>query len=82
MSQAEFLRSVHARRRLETEMDAKERGRLLAAWKMASDPDARQRVEQAYGLDYCHAVYPEVYKSGWGKFLDRLRGITPFPHAT
>lgn len=39
----------------------KERGRLMAAGNMIMNPEARRRVEEAYGKDYCLARYPEVY---------------------
>ena len=40
---------------------AEERGRRAAAIAMASDPEARIRVESAFGLAYAHSRYPEVY---------------------
>lgn len=58
---------------------ARERARLLAAQRIASDSEARARVEAVYGVDYCRRNYPEAYGSGWAKVLDRVRGRIPFP---
>jgi hypothetical protein len=41
---------------------AMERGRQMAARKVAEDPEARKRVEEAYGLEYCRRRYPEAYR--------------------
>ncbi len=51
---------------------AKERGRLLAARALAGNPEQRKRVEDVYGVDYCKRRYPEAYRSGFGKILDRV----------
>jgi hypothetical protein len=40
---------------------AMEKGRLFAARAIAADPEARKRVEDRYGVDYCIARYPEAY---------------------
>lgn len=56
--------------------DAAERGRLLTAHGMAVDPEGRKRVEDAIGVQACMQMYPEAYKSGWGRFLDKL--FNPF----
>jgi hypothetical protein len=42
---------------------AEERGRLIAAAKIAEDPEARKRVEDAYGVEYCRNRYPEAYQT-------------------
>ncbi len=52
---------------------AAEKGRLLAAHMILNDPEARERVESAYGVEFCRANYPEAYKSGFLRFLDRIR---------
>ncbi len=56
-----------------TDPDAAERGRLTAAHTIASDPEARKRVEDAFGVAFCAAQYPEAYRSGFGRFLDRMK---------
>lgn len=43
-------------------VQAEEKGRMMAARKMAEDPQARKRVEEVYGEDYCRRRYPEVYR--------------------
>lgn len=63
--------------------DAAERGRLMAAHKIATDPEARARVEQMFGVEYCMANYPEAYRntgrfSGVVQFLERLRKSIPW----
>ncbi len=54
---------------------AMEAGRRLAARAIAENPEQRKRVEDAVGLEYAMHLYPEAYRSGFGKFLDR---INPF----
>lgn len=62
--------------------DAAERGRLLAAHEMATNPEARKRVEEAYGVAVAMQQYPEAYRnigrSGIGRFLDRVRSAIPW----
>lgn len=62
--------------------DAAERGRLLAAHQMMNDPEARGRVEDVFGIEYCRQMYPEVYRDtgrpGLAKVMDRFRNITPW----
>ncbi len=53
--------------------DAAEKGRLTAAHSIASDPEARRRVEDAFGVEFCVKMYPEAYRSGFSRFLDRVR---------
>ena len=53
--------------------EAAERGRLLAAALIADDPIARKRVEDAYGVEFCRANYPEAYKAGFTRMMDRFR---------
>jgi hypothetical protein len=55
------------------DQDAAEKGRLTAAHVIASDPEARQRVEDAFGLEFCAKMYPEAYRSGFMRILDRAR---------
>ena len=52
---------------------AAERGRLLAARAIAENADQRKRVEDMFGVAYCRNRYPEAYRSGFGKFMDRMR---------
>lgn len=52
---------------------AQERGRALAARAIANNPEQRKIVESTYGEDYCKRRYPEAYRSGFGKILDRIR---------
>lgn len=58
--------------------EAAERGRLLAASRMADDPEARKRVENAYGIEFCRKMYPEVYKSGFIKLLNKVWKLLPW----
>ena len=62
--------------------EAAERGRLLAAHQMLNDPETQKRVEDAFGVDYCRQMYPEVYRdtgrSGLAKVMDTFRNITPW----
>ena len=69
----------------EVNPDAAERGRLLAAHQIATDPEARKRVEDTFGVAMCAAMYPEVYRqtspqkpSGVVRFLDRVRAAIPW----
>lgn len=63
---------------------AAERGRLLAARKIAEDPEARARVEASIGVETAAAMYPEAYQktnalfSGVARFLDHLREAFPW----
>jgi hypothetical protein len=40
---------------------AQEKGRRLAAARMAEYHDIRQRLEDVYGVAYCKSRYPEAY---------------------
>jgi len=40
---------------------ARERGRRMAAEAVRCNPDARRRVEDAYGVERCMQLYPEAY---------------------
>ena len=40
---------------------AEERGRQMAAAKLASDPKKREEMEKVYGVRYCQNRYPEAY---------------------
>jgi hypothetical protein len=51
---------------------AREKGRLLAAQAIAHNPDQKKKVEDLYGVDYCKRRFPEAYKSGFGRVLDRI----------
>ncbi len=42
---------------------ASERGRLIGAANMAENPEARKRVEDTYGVEYCRNRYPEAYQT-------------------
>lgn len=41
--------------------EACERGRRMAARAMISYPEARERTERMFGVEYCRQRYPEVY---------------------
>lgn len=62
----------------EANPDAAERGRLMTAHGMANDPDGRKRMEDTFGIEFCKVNYPECYRSGWGKLLDKVRAVTPW----
>jgi hypothetical protein len=38
-----------------------EKGRRRALAMMMTNPESRDRVEKAFGLDYCKGRYPELY---------------------
>lgn len=61
--------------------DAAERGRLLTAHLMASDPEARKRGEAKFGVEFCRKQYPEAYRSigraGIARVLDAVRKLVP-----
>ncbi len=42
--------------------EAAERGRSMAAQAVATDPEARARVEAKFGQDFCRQRWPEAYK--------------------
>lgn len=54
---------------------AREKGRLLAVSAMILNPEAKRRVEEAYGIPYCRRVYPELYAapSLWSRLVTRFR---------
>ncbi len=64
--------------------DAAERGRLLAAHAIATDPEARKRVEDMVGVEAAAKLYPEAYQktnrlfSGVVNLLDRVREAIPW----
>lgn len=58
--------------------EAAERGRLLAAARMADDAEARKRVEDAYGVDFCRQMYPEAYKKGAIRLIDKVWKLIPW----
>lgn len=62
--------------------EAAERGRLLTAQTIACDAEARRRVEEAYGVDFCRANYPEAYQDtgrrGIAGLLDNVRRLIPW----
>jgi hypothetical protein len=51
---------------------AKERGRRLAAQAIANNPEQKRHIESIYGVEACRRRYPEAYKRGFGRFLDRV----------
>jgi hypothetical protein len=55
---------------------AKENGRRLAVSAMLINPEAKKRVEDAYGLEYCRRVYPELYAapSRWSRLVKNFKG--------
>jgi len=58
--------------------DAAERGRLMAAHRIASDPEARARVEAELGREVCRANWPEAYRSKFFKLIDKVREAIPW----
>ena len=58
--------------------DAAERGRLIAAHTMAEDAEAKKRVEDVYGVEVSRQMFPEAYKSGTARFLERVRRAVPW----
>lgn len=49
---------------------AKERGRLFAARAITENPEQRKRVEDAFGVPACKAMWPEAYLKGqWRDLL-------------
>lgn len=66
-----------------TPAEAREIGRLMTAHKVATDPEAKARVESVYGVAYCQQRYPEAYvstnnRAGFSKMLDRVRAAIPW----
>jgi hypothetical protein len=60
-----------------------EKGRLIAAHEIANNAEARKRVEDAYGIEFCRLNYPEAYRyegrlGGLVKFLDGVRDAIPW----
>ncbi len=51
---------------------AREKGRLLAAQAIAHNPDQKKRVEDMFGVEYCKRRFPEAYRSGFGRILDKI----------
>ena len=51
---------------------AREKGRLLAAQAIAHNPDQRKKVEDLFGVEYCKRRFPEAYRSGFGRILDKI----------
>ena len=47
--------------------EAKERGRLMAAQAVISNPEARHRVESKYGIEHCRQRWPEAYANPAGR---------------
>lgn len=62
----------------QSDQEAAERGRLLTAHGMAVDPEGRARLEASYGIEYCRRRYPEAYRRGFSKVLDKLRSKIPW----
>lgn len=63
--------------------DEAERGRLLAAHQIATDPEARKRVEDTFGVELARQQYPEAYRytgrfGGIVRALDRVRDAIPW----
>jgi hypothetical protein len=62
---------------------AAEKGRLVAAQEIATNPEARKRVEDALGVAACAQMYPECYRdtrrfSGIVRFMDTVRSKIPW----
>jgi hypothetical protein len=58
--------------------DAAEKGRLMTAHGMASDPEGRKRMEEEFGLEFCMSMYPEAYKKGFARVLDKAKQMIPW----
>ena len=58
---------------------ARERGRLMAARRVAADPEARKRVEDAVGVEIARRVYPEAYAAGSDDVFEVVREACKFP---
>lgn len=43
-------------------LEAEERGRAMAERMVASNPDAKARVEAKFGVAYCQRRYPLAYQ--------------------
>jgi len=52
--------------------DAAERGRLMTAVAMRDDHEGRKRVEDAVGIELCMKLYPEAYKGGFARWLEKV----------
>jgi hypothetical protein len=55
----------------------------MTAHKVATDPEAKARVEAVYGVAYCQNRYPEAYvshrnRAGFTKMLDAVRAAIPW----
>jgi hypothetical protein len=57
---------------------AAERGRLMTAQGMACDPERRAFMEAELGEEFCRRTYPEAYRRGFAKLLDRVREAIPW----
>jgi hypothetical protein len=69
---------AHFRHARVIDPDAAERGRLMAAHRIASDPAARARVEKELGVEVCRANWPEAYRSQFFKLIDKVRDAIPW----
>lgn len=58
---------------------ARERGRLMAARRVAADPEAKKRVEDAVGPEMARRIYPEAYASGADSLFDIVASACKFP---
>ena len=51
----------------------------MAARKVANDPEARKRVEDAVGVEMARRVYPEAYSAGSDPLLEEVAFACKFP---
>ena len=58
--------------------EAAEAGRSLAASIIANDQAKRKEMEEIFGLEEMQARYPEAYKGGFSKLVDRIRQNIPW----
>lgn len=54
---------------------AMEKGRLMAARVIAEDEGKRKELEARYGSDVIRQRYPEAYRSGFFRMLDRIAAM-------
>lgn len=57
-----------------------ERGRVAAAHELANNPAKRKEIEEAFGVEICRQMYPEVYRNigsrtGFASAFDKVRSL-------
>lgn len=64
---------------------ARERGRQKSLTNVINNPEARVRVETAYGVEFCRSKWPEAYglsKQTWSEWFARTFGVGAFRGAS